>query len=449
MRPPVLLSLNNRPSLPEAMSSVGGVTGRSVNNQQGPRREVEQLRQENEQLRQENEQLRRCMVQLRQEYDVLRAATKHELELRELIRTECAASAKQLEEARSEARLAARQEMEDLTMASAAQVAEVLTRIKALKTTQDDHVIQLRTELRSVKAELRSVRSDMAALKTKRKVQTVPAEGVLSKHCSGVWPLKLPTQMTYPLTDYVSYQKLNDWFIGGDERIAFDTCWRHGVYCDEPDGDDDRPSHLPTGYLLGRLEHSPGLPLIPGQPGTWITQNPTSFYCRSLYSRESSLMVFLPNLGPPTSSLLTSRDNLRCRYLGEYLSPAKDPQKLTIEEWYSFPQISRDSWCSYLSNPKIYGDDDDDESDWSVAARISLRKANLDCNNPDLVERWASKLMKSYTNSTSRSASNIYQVTPRDVEDAIGRGDEFLYAIVLRPVGFNIKFLEDLRDIES
>lgn len=198
-----------------------------------------------------------------------------------------------------------------------------------------------------------------------RKVQTVPAEGkctrllkaarrlqpcdevltdivlcpgVLSKHCSGVWPLKLPTQMTYPLTDYVSYQKLNDWFIGGDERIAFDSCWRHGVYC-EPDS--DPTSHIPTEYLLGRLEHSPGLPLIPGQPGTWITQNPNSSYCRSLYSCESSLMVFLPNLGPPTSSLLTSRDNLRCRYLGEYLPPGKDPQKLTIEEWNSFPQTVR------------------------------------------------------------------------------------------------------------
>lgn len=87
MRPPVLFSLNHRPSLPEATSSGGGMAGLSV---------TDQLRQENEQLRRENEKLQ-------QENDALRGDTaKHEGELGKLLRI----FAKELEEARSVATVA-------------------------------------------------------------------------------------------------------------------------------------------------------------------------------------------------------------------------------------------------------------------------------------------------------------------------------------------------------
>ncbi|KZV62117.1 hypothetical protein PENSPDRAFT_758939 [Peniophora sp. CONT] len=119
MRPPVLLSLNARPRLPEAMSP-----GLSVSDQQRLRQENEKLRQESEQLRQENEQLRRKDELLRQENDVLRAdaagheielgkirqendvlradAAKREVELGNILRIERETFAKQLEEANME-----------------------------------------------------------------------------------------------------------------------------------------------------------------------------------------------------------------------------------------------------------------------------------------------------------------------------------------------------------
>ena len=67
-----------------------------------------------------------------------------------------------------------------------------------------------------------------------------------------------------PTVDYFHLGELT-----GSGDLAFNLCWRADTFVIF----DKTTEHCPTEFIFGRLDHSPGFPTLPGQPGTVVTHN--------------------------------------------------------------------------------------------------------------------------------------------------------------------------------
>ena len=83
-----------------------------------------------------------------------------------------------------------------------------------------------------------------------------------------------------PTVDYFHLGELT-----GSGDLAFNLCWRADTFVIF----DKTTEHCPTEFIFGRLDHSPGFPTLPGQPGTVVTHkrssssltshSPLEFFC--------------------------------------------------------------------------------------------------------------------------------------------------------------------------
>ena len=122
-----------------------------------------------------------------------------------------------------------------------------------------------------------------------------------------------------PTVDYFHLGELT-----GSGDLAFNLCWRADTFVIF----DKTTEHCPTEFIFGRLDHSPGFPTLPGQPGTVVTHN-TEF---EFSDEPFALGVLLPTLN--------SWHGLLWRYLGLFVFESRW-NKLDIEEWNAFPEAVR------------------------------------------------------------------------------------------------------------
>lgn len=94
-------------------------------------------------------------------------------------------------------------------------------------------------------------------------------------------------------------------------------------------------------FIFRRPEYSPGLPLIPGRPGTVLA--PRSKRLIEFGKSASIVVLIKPELSSPVSSC-----DERWRYMGEYLQHGPS-RPLSVDEWRNLPQ----SVCNVLAYTRV------------------------------------------------------------------------------------------------
>ncbi|VDB96135.1 unnamed protein product [Peniophora sp. CBMAI 1063] len=319
---------------------------------------------------------------------------------------------------------------------------ERIDHLTAVSEAEREELERLRVTVTSLESQKEALQKQVKVSKTRisnfeAECQThvVSAEAILSRRVDRSRALKLPAEVMRPSIKYLRLNNLNE-----DSSDAYQACWELGYF--EVDSDEKIPDHGPLSVLtLGRSDHSPGFPSLPGQPGTIITHD---IFARGRTEKGPfTLGIISPDLS------LKERDrDVRWRYLGVYMADsAWEP--LTRQEWMSFSLSVRQNWCTYLANPsKNIGCD---WCDWVTAARISLRKAKLPYDDPKVAEAQAIAMREWHVNGTSPPVSlGPRKITRQEVDDALCiKGEEVLYIRKLVPVRFDLALHRKLQSLEQ
>ncbi|VDB96791.1 unnamed protein product [Peniophora sp. CBMAI 1063] len=261
-----------------------------------------------------------------------------------------------------------------------------------------------------------------------------PRPSTPQSRLEGLQGLDLASHLVHPMANYVHF--CNIFYCSAE--LVVEHCWKGTTFVigyDAPPLED-----VMEEIVIGRIDHSPGLPLIPGQPGAIMTHDIDK---SSFGANEPVDLVVLW----PTADLPADGD-LLTRYLGQYES-ASDWEIVPKEDWKNFSDIVRQNWCKFLANPYTEAGVVEN-NDWTIAARISLRKAGHLTLDGALVSELVEDMDAFYNpDADSDRPGKPSDVTPEEVDDALSAGQEVLYFRILKPLKFDLKVHEKLQTLDA